>query len=59
MINSTKGGELALRVLGVFVLGGVLSLSFSLLCCFSCYLLVLQIFLLLDDILKLFWLLVF
>jgi hypothetical protein len=53
MINSIYGGEHALRVLG-----GVLSLSFSLLfpwfAIFLCHLLVLWFFLLLDDLLELF-----
>jgi hypothetical protein len=53
MINSTKEREFALRVLG-----GVSSLSFfafSLVCHFSCHLLVLWFFLLLDDLLELFF----
>jgi hypothetical protein len=52
MINSIKGGELALRVLG-----GVF-FAFSLICRFSCHLLVLRVFFLLDDLLELlfgFW----
>jgi hypothetical protein len=53
MINSTKGEELALRVLG-----GVLSLiffTFLLACRFSYHLLGLRFFFLLDDLLKLFF----
>jgi hypothetical protein len=46
MINSTYGGELALRVSG-----GVF-FAFSLVCRFSCHLLVLQFFLPLDDLLE-------
>jgi hypothetical protein len=54
MINSTLGRELALRVIrGVLSLS--LSLCFSLVCRFSCHLLVLRFFLLLDDLLELFF----
>jgi hypothetical protein len=61
MINSTYGGEFALRVLGKVYLGGFefefgfeLFSAFSLVYCFSCHLLVLWVFLLLNDLFELF-----
>jgi hypothetical protein len=59
MINSIQGGQLALRVLErVYFRGSFefeLLFAFSLVCHFYCYLLVLRFFLLLDDILELFF----
>jgi hypothetical protein len=62
VIMSIKGGELALRVLGgvfefffyVFELFLALLYHFGLVCHFSCLLLVIQLFLLLDNLLEIF-----
>jgi hypothetical protein len=55
MIMSIKGGELTLSVRGSFEFFSFsFSLLFSLVCRFSCLLMVLRLFLLLDDLFELF-----